>query len=827
MAGISLQFDGVENATLLAMVGVAIAVALLAYGLWQVTFGGRRRIGVAALSAGAATGACVLLAALRVPAAETLQQLLWLVLIGGAVAVAVGVFYAAVYAYLGPARVTALLVLRFLGIAALLLILFKPALSYQPTGDAARPVLAVLVDRSGSMDAVDHADLPNRYQQATEALSAQRRRLENDFRVRWMHFAAEARKVTSPEELAELSPSGPGTDRTDLAGAVRRAAGESAGDDLAAVVVISDGLHNAAGDAVDAARVCPAPIYALGVGGDEDAAGRRNLQLAAVAAPLEAVRNNVATITATVRLTGWANLPANVILSEGGRRIDSRQVIAPGNTGTVDVAFSWTPADPDSPANPDIRTLRVAVEPNPAESDPRDNAAELHVLITQPGIRVLYVEGTLRPEYKYLRRILATDPNVKLMSLVRMSTNNFLAQGSVDGRQLAALPQTDEQFGLFDVLILGDLDRTFLSREQMDRIRQFVNDGGGLLMLGGQNSFGPGGYGGTPVEAALPVEVGPRSAPQETTRFIPQLTPAGLTSPVLAGLEEFFHTPDRQAVKPLPELTGCVTVERARPGAQVLAIHPTRRNAAGPVIVLAIQNFGAGRSAAFTADTTWRWYLRLESLGADSPYHRFWGQLIRYLAGVDKDEKAKASSVLGRIDRAFCTAGETLTLTAQVRDAEGRPAADAAVTATLAGKDGAPVEVPLAASATATGLYEARHAPARSGQFTVTFAAADKARAPLGQDRLDLTVADKSPETDRLARDAATLQALAKASGGRYADLAELPGVVGELIDRRRAAAAPTVPPRHYNLYNFTALFLVFVALLSAEWLLRRRWQLQ
>jgi len=213
-------------------------------------------------------------------------------------------------------------------------------------------------------------------------------------------------------------------------------------------------------------------------------------------------------------------------------------------------------------------------------------------------------------------------------------------------------------------------------------------------------------------------------------------------------------------------------------------------------------------------------------MGADSPYHRFWGQLIRYLAGVDKDEKAQAASVLGRMDRAFCTAGETVALTAQVRDAEGAPAADAAVTATVAGKEGSPVEVPLAAGAAATGLYEGKYTPARGGQFTVTFAAADKARKPLGQDRLELTVADKSPETDRLARDAATLRAVAEASGGRYADLAELPGVVNELIERRRAAA-PTVPPRHYSLYNFVALFLLFVALLSAEWLLRRRWQLQ
>ena len=834
MAGLSLQFEGVENADLLALLGAAIALALLAYGLWQVASGRGRRIGIAALAIGATIGVCVGLARLYVPATGTGGQGLWLALIGGSVAAAVGVFYASVYTYLGPRRITALLVLRSLAIVALLLIMFKPRLSYQPTGDDAKPALAVLVDRSASMDAVDHADLPSRYGQATEALSAQQRRLDNDFRVRWLHFAAETQEVTDADELHEMSPSGPGTDATDLAGALRQATAGFAGDELAAVMLISDGLHNADGDAVEPARRSVAPIYALGVGGDQATGGRRNVQLLSVDAPLQAVRNNVATIHAKVRLTGWANVPTNVILSEGARRIDSRQVLTEGNVRTVDVTFQWTPADPTAPANPDIRKLRVVAEPNPAEAEARDNAAELHVLITQPSIRVLYVEGRLRPEYKYLRRVLATDPNVKLMSLVRMRESSFLAQGDIDGKQLTDLPRTDEDFAFFDVLILGDLDRTFLSRRQMERIAQFVNDGGGLLMLGGANSFGPGGYGGTPIEKALPVEVGPRSSPQEATPFIPQLTAAGQASPVLAGLAEFFHTPSRKPITPLPKLTGCVTVARAKPAAQVLAIHPTRRNAAGPLTVLAVQNFGAGRSAAFTADTTWRWYLRLRSMGADSPHHRFWGQLIRYLADAEKRDKDKVSAVLARMDRAFCTQGETLTLTAQVRGPDGRVTDDASATATFAGevedppwRDGAPVQVVLTPSGAGDGLYQAKHSPARSGAFTVTFAAADKAGAPLGEDKLSVTVAPRSAETDQLARDAKTLQAIAAASNGRYADLAELPAIVNELIGRRRAALAPAIPARRYSLYNFAVLFLVFVALLTAEWLLRRRWQLQ
>ena len=829
MAVTSLQFEGVENAPLLAVLGAAIAVSVLAYGLWRTATGRRDRTAAHSLIAGALALAAVLLAAVYLPMDSPGRQLLWMALLGAVVVAAVAIFYATVYAYLGRRRISMLLVLRCLGILALLLILFKPALSHQPSPDSARLVLPVLVDRSGSMDTLDHPDLPNRYRQAVEALSAQHRRMEKHFRVSWRHFADRPQSVDEVGDLNALSPTGEGTEVTDLAAAIRQASAGYRADELAGVILITDGLHNGEGNVIDAARESPVPIYTLGLGSEtESSAGQRNVRLVNVEAPLQAVRNNVAKIAAQVRLTGWANIPAKVALRAGGNEIDARQVLTDANAKTLTVEFKWTPGEAAGAPEPDIRKLHVAAEPNPAEANADDNAAELHVLVTQPSIRVLYVEGTLRPEYKYLRRILSTDPNVKLMSLVRMSANRFLSQGSIEGKRLTDLPRSDEEFGFFDVLILGDLDRTFLKRDQMEKIRQFVNDGKSLLMLGGRNSFGPGGYGGTPVETALPVLCGSRSAPQETTRFVPQLTAAGQVSPVFADLGEFFGAPGRKPVKALPELLGCVTAAAAKPGAQVLAIHPTRRNDSGPLVVLAVHNFGAGRAGAFTADTTWRWYLRVHALGADSPYHRFWGQLIRYLAGVKKTQKQTAPAVLARLDRAYLRQGEELKITALVKDADGQPTNDATVTATLAAEgDDKPVETALQRSTRGAGLYEAAHTPAASGPFTVTVKARDKLGKLLASDELPLRVARRSKETDRLARDAKMLKAIATARGGRYAELAALPDVVDGLIQRKQTQLLPAPPGRQVRLYNFALLFFIFIGLLTVEWFLRRNWQLQ
>lgn len=690
-----------------------------------------------------------------------------------------------------------------------------------------------MVDRSASMSAAGQANLANRYRQAVESLASQERRLTDNFNVAWFHFAADCQEVQDVDELASLSPTGEGTDVTDIAAAVRRSAGNYSASELAGIILISDGLHNAAGDVQAAAARSPVPIYVFGVGSrDEDAASWRNVQLLNVKAPTEAVKNNVTTISATLRLTGWANIPSRLILTEDGRQVADRQVLAVSGDETITVQLKWTPGEPDgSPAGPDIRKLRIAVEPNPAEAVADDNAAELHVLVTSPQIRVLYVEGTMRPEYKYLRRTLAADPNIKSICMVRFAQNRFLSQGSIDGKRLAELPRTDEDFAMFDVIILGDLDRTFLSSDQMARIRRFVNDGKALLMLGGRNSFGPGGYGGTPVETALPVFCGSRSQPPETTKFVPKLTAAGSASPVFAGIAEYFPSPAGPAGKAIPALLGCVTVPRAKPAANVLAIHPTRRNANGPLVVLAVQQFGAGRSAAFTADTTWKWYLRLRPMGADSPYHRFWGQLIRYLAGADKARRPGAKSVLARIGRAYLRQGEELKIAAQVKDNEAQPIRNASVIAVLRKESKQadttlPLQVSLSPSATA-GIYNASYRPAGDGRYTVTVTAKDKNGQLLGTDQLPLIVASSSPETDRLARNDAVLQAIADASGGQYDELAALPDIVDKLIRRKAASMPPAPPAKQYSLYNFTLLFMLFVVLLTAEWILRRNWQLQ
>jgi uncharacterized membrane protein len=577
------------------------------------------------------------------------------------------------------------------------------------------------------------------------------------------------------------------------------------------------------------------PIYTVGVGSTEDnpAAGPPRMDIAAVEAPIQAVVRNTMHLHVTVHLTGKAGRTHRLSLRDSaGEELASQDVWTdqPAGEMTFRLPYTPTPAQASQGAR-DVRKLSVVLAEKTGQEQPvRHQQAPIHLLLTRPEIRVVYLEGSIRPEYKFLRRYFDSDPNLQLMALIRMTGSRFWAQGSLGKTRLTHLPASDEDFSLFDVLVIGDLDASYLTAEQMRRIDRFVEDGGGLLMIGGRSSFGPGGYGGTAIEGALPVVMGPRGVGQETEPFVPQLTAAGQAHPIFEGIEGFFRGPGGRAPSEetdLPPLQGCVRTIRAKAGT-ALAIHPDRRNQAGPLTVLAAQRYGAGRSAAFTGDTTWSWYLQMRGLGARSPYARFWGQLIRWLAGAETAKRDAEPAVVGRLSptRSSYRVGDRITLRCGVRDASGQTTPDAVVTATatLEGSDLPAKVIPLAYSA-AAGTYEGQFMPDRDGRWNLEFAARS-GDEPLGSDTLAARIEAHQAELESTARRQDLLAELAGRSGGRSLELGRLGALVDELIAVGQARKGAGPQTDRASLHPLALLFILFCAAVTVEWLLRRRWQL-
>ncbi len=738
-------------------------------------------------------------------------------------------FYHAVFRYLGPGRVGVLIVLRSLAILILLALLFRPVLAVIPAGGK-NPILLILIDASKSMSVQDVRNAPSRYENVIETCQAEAPRIAKRFDVKYYLFDSTLRPTDGLEDLLSRQPEG---DATNLALALQEAVARYAEHDLFAVCLLTDGNHNGPGDPIEVAKNLGVPLYTVGVGTEEMRSDKlQDISIASVDAPEETVANNVCTIKVHVASEGLANRNVEILLKEGSQPLDRQTLVLSDKQRIQTVDLSYRPTTVGR------KKLTVAVPVDPAELISQNNTHDVHLLVTDPQIKVLYIEGTVRPEYKFLRQYLATDPSLELATLIQVRPPVFTSGGTVGGKPLAAFPRSAEELKAFDVFIIGDLDRSYLSKPQMDFIAEAVRSGKGFLMIGGSSTLGPGGYAETVIEQMLPVSVGPRSKDrQETTEFVPRLTAEGRAHPIFAGLAEFFSGAEStsQAAGTLPPLQGCVVVDEAKPGAAILAEHPTRQRAGRPLIVMAVQNYGTGRTAVFTGDTTWRWYMFRRALGMQSPYHRFWGQVIRWLANSELKEKSAEAGVQVQVTKSYYLPGEKVEIVAKVRDQDGQAYNFASVVARVKLPDEKVREFPLVRREDRVGVYHATFEPTLPGEHKVDVTAL-KQSALLGNDAVDFTLGRPNAELEKLSLDADRLSKMAGAGGGEFLKLPGLSDLIGRLIRRYETLPHGPRQPREYTLFTASSnstrylkmglAFGLFVLLVTVEWLLRRRWQL-
>src|SRR6185295_4875872 len=141
--------------------------------------------------------------------------------------------------------------------------------------------------------------------------------------------------------------------------------------------------------------------------------------------------------------------------------------------------------------------LAFTARPLQGEQVAPDQTAFLPIKVRKKVLEVLYAEGQIRDEFKYLRRSLSKFSDLKLSTV--------LTQTPEPGQE--ALPRDASGWMKFDVVLLGDLPAAALSEAQRSGLEEAVRKGLGFVMIGGFDNFGAGGYAGTPIADLLPVRI--------------------------------------------------------------------------------------------------------------------------------------------------------------------------------------------------------------------------------------------------------------------------------------------------------------------------------
>lgn len=732
--------------------------------------------------------------------------LIWFVAAAAAITAVVAA-YRAIWRRTGRRVTLWLLALRMVAILLLLMAIVKPTWTSR-TRDAQRPTLAIVIDDSLSMST------PHAEGGTAEPRFALARRWLDDAAVRSVideRFDLALFDIAGRELPRGQMPAEPTQERTDLTLALRQAAMALRGRHGAAIVVLSDGRDNASRQSHLALRDLPVPVYGLGFAAPPGEAQSLDLSLVGVDAPPRARLHNVTPIRISVRKQAGPACEAVVTLEQGDRVVSSTPLQLTSGDATVQTAVDFTPD-----AAGDV-TLVARLSTPLRERTISNNAMPFRLRVDAEPIRVLYLEGVLRPEFTFLTERLGADADIDLITFVRSGAPGDRADVAAVAEELL----TEERLQKIDVLLLGDFEADMLAEATYVRIRHWIESGGAVMVLGGYANLTPRGLPATPLADALPVEPATAS-PQIEQPFTLAPTDAGLRHPAI-GLTGQPAT-DRAVWEDSPTLRGVAAVGPVRAAASVLATHPS---ADAPVLVT--QPFGKGTVAVLTADSTWRWS-RLARLAGrpDTLYARFWSQMVRWLAGRDDDDQQSALSLT--TDRVSYGTGELIQITVRIDPAAlGLASLDAvAVDLSARSPDGRFVRLePQAASGELT-TWHAQFQPDRSGRFELHASmmrrpvAGNSPRADQTATRMtEVFVEGAALELDDPWPDPSRLRQIASLTGGQYAHLHDHAAAV-DLLRNIEAQPRTTWRTASTALWHSPLLLIVFVIALATEWMIRR-----
>ena len=353
-------------------------------------------------------------------------------------------------------------------------------------------------------------------------------------------------------------PDKPTVDRTDLEKVLRQALGSLRSRAVAGVVLISDGMDNSGRENFHAWKGTTVPIHGLGF--PDSASTDLDLAVRKLRVPERTLVHNALSVEVPVVKTGKPAVSVTVAIKRGRETVALTKLKLPEGNTERRVPLTFTPCYPGS------FVYTAVVQSDVNERNLGNNAVHFPLRVDAEPIRILYVEGFLRTEFKYLKTRLEDDPDVALASVVR--------RVSPDGNDRPAAGMfTAARLKNVDVIILGDMEKSFLRDPDYRQIVRWLDGKNhSLLVLGGYNSFGPEGFRGTPLADVLPVVF--RSGPpyQSETPFRLRLSARGEGHPLFALSRD--QVKDVAAWNAAPPLEGMSLVQRIKPGADDLAVNP-------------------------------------------------------------------------------------------------------------------------------------------------------------------------------------------------------------------------------------------------------------
>ncbi|MEQ1825998.1 MAG: hypothetical protein ABL921_08620, partial [Pirellula sp.] len=767
------------------------------------------------------------------------------------------------------------ILLRCLGIATLLLILLEPL----GTLDRPKPqanVFAILVDSSQSIDVLRTDRTPTEVTKVEECMRDDadwQRKLSDDFRVRRYIFDT----VVEPVDTYE------GLEYRGNESALYRALGSISdrfqGRPMAGVLLFSDGQATDTPSVAEPFKNLGFPVYPVGAG---KLSHSKDLRIASVTTRQSDFETAPVTITASIAHRGFGTKRVKVDLIDSDQKmVQSQTTVLKQDDELVNVEFRFRPEKSGVQGYQIVAMLEeetAAPKKDDSEiteqtgDEPIDSHKELTLgnnrrfQVVDRGrgpYRILYVAGRPNWEYKFLKRALDEDDEIQLTSLIRIAKKEpkfsfrdsrvesanplfsgfedvleeekekydepvFARMGRTSQDQLKkGFPKDADELFEYSAIVLDDLEHDFFSAEQQSLLRQFVAvRGGGLLVLGGQESMRGKGFKNSVLNQILPVygedggvteptaptpfgSVSAMAEATETPKVEFTLTREGWLQPFLRLAEN--ETAEKVRLERMPPFEVLNRTKGVKPGASVLAEAKLSNHETVPL--LATQRFGKGRTAALMVGDMWRWGLHHDG-PKDSPLGQSWRQMIRWLmSDVPKPIQMKLKSDASENNKASV-------ILVEVNGTDFKPVDNAQVSISITTPSGKESVALAEGSATTAGQYESTVVADEMGVYTATSEVRALDGSLIGTSQLGWVYEPSAKEFHEIGTNDRMLESLASETGGEVVDIDDLDSFVASLPSKK----VPVTEKRVFPLWHQSWVLLFALACLCIEWGMRRRY---
>ena len=605
---------------------------------------------------------------------------------------------------------------------------------------------------------------------------------------------------------------------TNLTAAIEQMMQLAGGQAIQSAVFLTDGAHNAANTLNPAEIAAKWKNLAISFVPIGSLKRPKDVQLYHVEHPRSVISGDQILIEALISAHGFEGETINLQLFADEELVEEKSLEIDAEQIDLRHSFQVPTEEPGS------IEFELKVVPLEGEISAANNRAIFRVGVVRDKIRVMLADRISRWEYRYLDQLLFRDKHLEHEMI--LFDPRLRATGKL--KVNAAMPASVEEWGEYDIAMIGDVTPEQFPAEAQESLVEFVKEKGGIAILMAGRSGMPHSFEDQPLFDLLPVEKNDVDRVSDQYHVKVNQLAANLEAIRLDNSQRKSELLWQQVFEDQP-ITWLSEYSSPRPSARRLLdaipvdddgkeLDPNELGSRPAWVCW--QQLGAGRVVYLAAPDSYR----LRYRRGDRLHHLFWAQLLRWI--TSDDPGSDNGQVQLTTDKVKYNQHEPIQVIASLADDVGEPVSDAELNAVFFAGDNEESVFAMTADETQPGRYVANVDGLPAGAYRIALQGDG-----LGNDDVDDSTEDEAGvktfinvaappnlESVNTTCNRPLMKQIAQVSGGHVIP----PTALAEWLTLQTGVPETISQVERRPLWNRWSCLWIAFGCLATEWIVRR-----